>query len=348
LARNLKALKHEDFLKIAEKTYRDLLGCIELVETQSQALLELTEEFKTQTSPVTSSDLPVNPPPDSNPTINLSAPEPIATDPDQSSTVSTIDLEAFSLKLNEVVQSSAELANARFAKVIGVRTEVHAQLSFTDFFAIFDASWRFVVQCEVISRRMIIALRGVMVNQAKAFLQSFHQNKITESAKIVEQEQWTPVEVPHQVQQIVNSIIRSAMEDPKSLVIYRNLSNLPAEDEITGPNSSTKLLEIEGTFYHPVSASLQTMKTLADYLQVVVNCSLLTTDLMGKIIEFLKAFNSRTCQVVLGAGAIRSAGLKNITAKHLGKSPTFSTCEEFRFMSTTVGGAFLLCNLHRH
>lgn len=38
---------------------------------------------------------------------------------------------------------------------------------------------------------------------------------------------------------------------------------------------------------------------------------------MSRIIEFLKAFNSRTCQVVLGAGAMRSAGLKNITAKHL-------------------------------
>ncbi|KPV75617.1 uncharacterized protein RHOBADRAFT_13664 [Rhodotorula graminis WP1] len=38
---------------------------------------------------------------------------------------------------------------------------------------------------------------------------------------------------------------------------------------------------------------------------------------MSKIIEFMKVFNSRTCQVVLGAGAMRSAGLKNITAKHL-------------------------------
>lgn len=32
---------------------------------------------------------------------------------------------------------------------------------------------------------------------------------------------------------------------------------------------------------------------------------------------FRQLFNSRTCQVVLGAGAMRSAGLKNITAKHL-------------------------------
>ncbi|EEB91215.1 hypothetical protein MPER_10460, partial [Moniliophthora perniciosa FA553] len=38
---------------------------------------------------------------------------------------------------------------------------------------------------------------------------------------------------------------------------------------------------------------------------------------MSRVMEFMKAFNSRTCQVVLGAGALRSAGLKNITAKHL-------------------------------
>jgi hypothetical protein len=56
---------------------------------------------------------------------------------------------------------------------------------------------------------------------------------------------------------------------------------------------------------------------LTDYLKVIVNLSLLTTDTMSRVIEFLKAFNSRTCQVVLGAGAMRSAGLKNITAKHL-------------------------------
>lgn len=38
--------------------------------------------------------------------------------------------------------------------------------------------------------------------------------------------------------------------------------------------------------------------------------------------DFLKLFNSRVCQVILGAGAMRSAGLKNISAKHLGTSVT--------------------------
>lgn len=83
--------------------------------------------------------------------------------------------------------------------------------------------------------------------------------------------------------------------------------------------SSAKHLRIEDHSYYAVLATLQTLVLLVDYLRVVQNLSTLTTDTMSRVIEFLKAFNSRTCQVVLGAGAMRSAGLKNITAKHLGK-----------------------------
>lgn len=78
-----------------------------------------------------------------------------------------------------------------------------------------------------------------------------------------------------------------------------------------------KHLRIEERSYFTVSATQDTLLLLADYVKVIVNLSLLTTDTMSRIVEFLKAFNSRTCQVVLGTGAMRSAGLKNITAKHL-------------------------------
>ena len=67
-----------------------------------------------------------------------------------------------------------------------------------------------------------------------------------------------------------------------------------------------------------MSATLDVLLLLLDYLKVIVNLPLLTIDTMSRVIELLKSFNSRTCQVVLGAGAMRSAGLKNITAKHLG------------------------------
>lgn len=56
---------------------------------------------------------------------------------------------------------------------------------------------------------------------------------------------------------------------------------------------------------------------------------LLTTDEADQMVERLtdsahpyrlQTFNSRTCQLVLGAGAMAAAGLKSITAKHLAMS----------------------------
>ena len=103
------------------------------------------------------------------------------------------------------------------------------------------------------------------------------------------------------------------------------LSKLTSSNGSAAPTTATattttptKHLHIEDRTYYVVSATTEVLTLLMDYLRVVVNLSMLTTDAMSRVIEFLKSFNSRTCQVVLGAGAMRSAGLKNITAKHLG------------------------------
>ncbi|CDO76445.1 hypothetical protein BN946_scf184781.g22 [Trametes cinnabarina] len=82
-------------------------------------------------------------------------------------------------------------------------------------------------------------------------------------------------------------------------------------------NGPTKHLRVEERAFFAVGATLDVLVLLAEYVKVIVNVPLLTTDTMARVIELLKSFNSRTCQVVLGAGAMRSAGLKNITAKHL-------------------------------
>jgi len=43
----------------------------------------------------------------------------------------------------------------------------------------------------------------------------------------------------------------------------------------------------------------------------------LTSEAGPRLLDYLKTFNSRCCQLILGAGATKSAGLKNITTKHL-------------------------------
>ncbi|KAI8457876.1 Vps54-like protein-domain-containing protein, partial [Phakopsora pachyrhizi] len=322
--KDYKSLSHSEFLKFAQATYICLLECIEAVNIQSQALLEIAGEIKSSISKKDSFPLPLTGVQTNN---SITTPLVIETQ-EMTSNYDTakddimtlnLDIEGLTLKLCEIVQAAAELANVRFAKVVGTRTEIHASLKLFEFFEIFDVSWHFVVRCEVISRRMIVALRGVMAGQAQAFLKSFHQTKINESAKILEHELWAQVEVPPKINEVVSLIISSAVEDPKALKVNSMTSSSPEVEAVANnlTASPTKQLNVEGTLFHSVNAVLETLIVLKEYLQIVVNCPLLTTDVMAKILEFLKAFNSRTCQVVLGAGAMRSAGLKNITAKHL-------------------------------
>ena len=149
---------------------------------------------------------------------------------------------------------------------------------------------------------------------------------------------WNPVAVPPEVQHIANILVDSVMKDSPELVVKHNQPkqvngsttqvNAHIEDQppptagpatpSKAPAGSSKHLKIDDRPYFTVSATLEVLRLLLDYLKVVVNLSMLTTETMSRVIEFLKAFNSRTCQVVLGAGAMRSAGLRNITAKHLG------------------------------
>jgi vacuolar protein sorting-associated protein 54 len=166
------------------------------------------------------------------------------------------------------------------------------------------------------------------------------------SAKLVEEEQWSAVDIPKQTQRIADILVDSAVHDPPELKLINNPTSptmlspsspsvppprpkspvlLPSQNlhningSIAASAASSKHLRIEERAYYAVSATTEVIGLLADYMRIVIGVPMLTTDTMSRAIEFLKAFNSRTCQVVLGAGAMRSAGLKNITAKHLGE-----------------------------
>lgn len=60
-----------------------------------------------------------------------------------------------------------ELANVRASTAISVRLEEHTSLPLPDFLELFNHSWSFVLKCEVICRRMIVGLRGVIVSQVR-------------------------------------------------------------------------------------------------------------------------------------------------------------------------------------
>lgn len=302
LARKLRSLSHVEFLQLAQETYSTLLACIEISELHAQVLIELSIEARDDerlrksrrknvvditTSPTANNTSLVVPgSTSSRPSISLLG------DSLNSSNSSGGEDISLTSDISDVVHATAELGNLRFSKVIGVRTEIHASLSLKEFVEIFDASWSFVLRCEVICQRMIIGLRGVMVGQAKTFLQTYHQKRLSESAKLVENEQWGAAEVTQQTQKIVNLILASAVGDPSEFLIGKrkrldNSSNMITGEEVVEV-ANTKQLDIEGREYFAVSAGLVSVEMLADYLKVVMNCPLLTTDTVSKVVEYMK------------------------------------------------------------
>ena len=69
------------------------------------------------------------------------------------------------MDLSDILSSACELANARAAKILGVRADQHAALSITEFVEIFKENWEFVVATETLAKRMIVSLRGVTASQ---------------------------------------------------------------------------------------------------------------------------------------------------------------------------------------
>ena len=67
--------------------------------------------------------------------------------------------------LQETLSTTAELANVCAARVLTVRSEEHAKLELREFYELFNKTWDFVVRSEVLSRRMIVGLRGAIVGQ---------------------------------------------------------------------------------------------------------------------------------------------------------------------------------------
>ena len=72
-------------------------------------------------------------------------------------------------------------------------------------------------------------------------------------------------------------------------------------------------------FMLPESA-MTALAGVEPFARILTGIPNMSVDISTALLDYLKQFKSRSSQLVLGAGATRSAGLKNITTKHLAVS----------------------------
>lgn len=122
--------------------------------------------------------------------------------------------------------------------------------------------------------------------------------RLTKSAILVQEEQWSQIDVATEVQHVVNLLIESAVSDPKECFVP-SAPSTEAEDN-GGP---AKALAVEDKTFFVVKATAESLVLLGDYLKIVINLELVVTDVMSRMIEFLKV-GSRVLLLVSSSLAV--------------------------------------------
>ncbi|KAI9359276.1 Vps54-like protein-domain-containing protein [Zopfochytrium polystomum] len=238
---------------------------------------------------------------------------------------------------NEALQSASDLSNARCAKLFAVRSEQNAQLNAKDFYRLLGATREFISGGETLCGHHGVGLKSAMQSQARAYLTHFHDERSKQLAIVVENEQWVKAPVPIDFQEMVDGLVAaghipaeapqangdgdqeqefSTAADADESPTEKQGADSPAQNSAGAVKMGNQLV-VDGHRFFVAGCVLLLSKTLTDYLQCLTNIPSLTTEVLQRILEILKIFNSKICQLILGAGATKSAGLKNINAGHI-------------------------------
>ncbi|XP_072713438.1 vacuolar protein sorting-associated protein 54 isoform X1 [Ciconia boyciana] len=222
------------------------------------------------------------------------------------------DLELVRLANNiqELLYNASDICHDRSVKFLMARAKdgFLEKLNSSEFVALSRLMEGFILDTEQICGRKSMSLRGALQSQANRFVNRFHEERKTKLSLLLDNERWKQAEVPAEFQDLVDLVSDGRISLPEKK---------PAATEERKP---TEFLIVEGQKYATVGTVLLLIRIILEYCQCVDNIPSITTDMLTRLSDLLKYFNSRSCQLVLGAGALQVVGLKTITTKNLALS----------------------------
>ncbi|XP_037986873.1 vacuolar protein sorting-associated protein 54 isoform X2 [Motacilla alba alba] len=222
------------------------------------------------------------------------------------------DLELVRLANNiqELLYSASDICHDRSVKFLMARAKdgFLEKLNSSEFVTLSRLMEGFILDTEQICGRKSMSLRGALQSQANRFVNRFHEERKTKLSLLLDNERWKQAEVPAEFQDLVDSVSDGRISLPEK------------KPTATEERKPAEFLIVEGQKYATVGTVLLLIRIILEYCQCVDNIPSITTDMLTRLSDLLKYFNSRSCQLVLGAGALQVVGLKTITTKNLALS----------------------------
>ena len=323
LARNLRALEPEDAEDMLKKMYSNVGEALRRLGTQVKVVLDITSSF---------SSAPTTKPPSSPmspPVANWNSY--IGVTPINSATLGTAQQEDIqqTLDMSNLLGQAVDIAQAQITKILKVRSEQSTRLPLPQFLRYFHLNRLFADECEAVSGRGGIALKTVVnahiIDYVHHAADAERQHLITG----MDADRWDAKDFDDSDSRLLSLIIEAGTKEIEpwvkaSMIWSDEQAVVNGEQQTNGAmtNGSTEKEKTrpaiidEQRFLLPNSA-LIIMNGIGQFEQLMTGIPSMTQELTSSLLEYLKLFNSRSSQLILGAGATRSAGLKNITTKHL-------------------------------
>lgn len=302
LARNLRALDAEATEDLLVKIYTSIGEALRRLGYQVKVLLDVTVTI--DTSPKQ---------------------EDGSSDEKKAGTPALSDEVTQALDMSSLLGQAVDLVHNQVTKVLKVRREENTHLPLSDFLRYFVLNRLFVDECEAVCGRGGDAMKEIVNNQIREFLTVMAEQQKAKISEMLDSDRWDAKDFGAAQNKVLSRVLEGMTSTPKEWTDYTYLwqAEEAGESEANGASNGEEPVEkarsavIDGQKYLLVNASHGALSGIDDFAHLIAAIPQLAPDAATQLLAYLKFFNSRACQLILGAGATKSAGLKNITTKHL-------------------------------
>ncbi len=321
LARNLRAMDAEDAYQMLSKIYTNVSEGLRRLSVQVKIVLDITSIMDRASS------LGVQSPsrsPERGRLAGVRSPSPSG---GRRRAMSNVQAEVQqALDLSSLLGQAVDLVQTQVTKVVKVRSQQVAEYSLPDFLRFFSLNRLFADECEAISGSSGTALKSVVDAQIRDFVSHFTNGERHRVIEVMDSDKWDAKDFAELDIVILARVIEGSTNDAQAWLAtsciwqangVANGANGKISNGDTVPSAKVRIAVIdEQKFILPESA-IEMLRSIDTFQHLVIGIPSMSQDAATSLADTLKLFNSRTSQLILGAGATRSAGLKNITTKHL-------------------------------
>lgn len=329
LARNLRALDEQDAEALFVKMYISVTETLRRLSTQVKVLFDVASSMGEE--PII---------PDSG----LKSPPPLKSPPLNSANRDLQEDIHLTMDMANLLGQAVDISQEKIVKVLRVRSSQSIHLPLIWFLRYFTLNLYFANECESISARSGTALKNIVNSQIKEFIQSHGDAEKQKLAQGMESDQWLARDFTEENTVLLNRILESSTRDSTAWLegskIWIPPSEVEGKENPTGrpraeSNGATKekarSAVIDGEAFILPNSAILCLEGMSHFLHLISGIPSMAPDVSSSLIAYLQLFNSRCTQLILGAGATRSAGLRNITTKHLALAS-----QSLAFISTLI------------